>query len=271
LATELRILILFQMTDLQSLHSLIRASPSYYASFLKVGRKKVLTHLALRNMDERLHVDALAAVRSARYYESPFGPAYYSDTATYRTTDFIEEYGRARGNIANSNSEWSLCRNLIEGIELCNLHEAVKRVANDYCFFIAPSIQNNQSLDLSKMEQLRLYRSIYRFQVYCNFFNNNAIVGPDVGTDRQQSRHPIRHFLPSFSPWEVLEMACVWYYLSKRWLSVAQDISNAASKKQDKLNVSNQKEEKVAALNLDSCNSLDNGYCKLASSSPLRS
>lgn len=77
--------------------------------------------------------------------------------------------------------------------------------------------QEQQTLSLSPMEELRLYRAIYRFQVYCTLFGSGR--ASDSLTDQHE------RFLASFPPWEVLEMACVWYYLVCRWASIMKDLS----------------------------------------------
>lgn len=221
---ELRVHILLELTDLASLRSLVRASPSYHLSYLNVGRNKVLSRLTLPQVDHRLLPEALAAVRSGRIYDNrpPYRPHEVE-----RAAAFLGEYAQARGDNAHSNPESLLCRSVTEKLDLVQLHNAVKNLIAEYCLSIASKMpQEEQSLRLSPMEELRLYRAICRFQIYCNFFGHNPFLDAvPTGDTFAPVRHPVNQFLPSFSPWEVMEIACVWHWLTKRWASFIREVS----------------------------------------------
>lgn len=224
LPPELRIQILLELTDWRSLRSLARASPSYHASYLEAGREKILCHVALSHqLDPRIHADAFAAVRSGRFYERRFS----TNREGERAIAFLDEYGHARGNSAHSNSEWLSCRSMTEATDLIHLHEAVKYVAAEYSLAAASKMrQGQQPMVLSQMEELRLHRAIYRFQIYCNFFGNNPCMPQiDAWGGWARAHHPIKRFLPSFPPWEVVEIGCVWQYLMKRWPFIVKELS----------------------------------------------
>lgn len=48
---------------------MVLASPLYHATYVEKAREQVLCHVALQQIDHRLHPDALAAVRSASFYD----------------------------------------------------------------------------------------------------------------------------------------------------------------------------------------------------------
>jgi hypothetical protein len=83
------------LADVASLRSSIRASPSYIASYLNAGREKVFCRLALQQLDYPLRADALAAVRSARFYDKGAKEYQLPSIEAKRACMFIEEYGRA--------------------------------------------------------------------------------------------------------------------------------------------------------------------------------
>ncbi|KAF7510609.1 hypothetical protein GJ744_006221 [Endocarpon pusillum] len=239
LPAELRIQILLALTDLASLRSLIRASPSYHASYRKAGRQKVLAHIAFQQLDRRLWPDALAAVRTARFHEPP--SEYHRvherwHLEAQRATTFIDEYSEVRSDGPNSNAdpEWLSCRTLTEAVELLNLVEAVKYVVADYSRFVASNMTvttlAQPVLNLSHMEQFRIYRAMYRFQIYCHFFGDNPVLVQPGYHDVTKGQHPSKRFLPSFAPWEILEMACIWHYLSSRWASIIHEVSDVKTK-----------------------------------------
>jgi hypothetical protein len=228
LPSELRIEILLAITDLASLRSLIHASPSYHASYLGATRKKVLGQIALQQLDYRLRVDALAAVRSGWFRDGRIKELQGHHLEGEKLTSFLNDYGRARGDIYCANSEWLLFRTTDEAITLIHLNNAVKRLAEEYCDSIADKMpQTEQHLDLSQMEKLRLYRAIYRFQTYCNFFSRRI-----HGEDRvRRVQHPIQRFFPSFPPWEVVEIACVWHYVLRRWGAIIREVTDTKLKR----------------------------------------
>jgi hypothetical protein len=87
----------------------------------------------------------------------------------------LNDYALARVEAAHPQSEWLFCSSATEAVELLHLHEKVKRVAGDYCQSVASKMcqeneQQQQQQNFSQIEQLRLHRGIYRFQMYCNFF-----------------------------------------------------------------------------------------------------
>lgn len=186
------------------------------------AREEVLCHVALQQIDHQLRPDALAAVRSANFYEvhrhKPQG-----------LFAFLKQYGLSRGPIAHSDSEWLTCRGGTEAIDLIHLYKSITRVAADYCVSIATKMQQGEPvLNLAHVEQLRLYRAIYRFQIYCNFFGSDLrLAAPDGGDRRTRFEDdPAMKFLHSFPPWEVEEMACIWHYLKSRWASILREVSH---------------------------------------------
>jgi hypothetical protein len=225
LLPELRIQILFLLTDFASLRSLIRASPSYHASYREAGREKVLGHVALCHLDARLHADALAAVRTRRFYEVRYDTSREGERANV----FLDGYDRARDDGTHTKSEWLSCRSITEAIDLIHLNEAVKFVAVEYCLSVASIMaEGPQPTILSQMEELRLHRALYRFQIYSNFFGVNPYMAPKSSwRGRTNPPHPYKRFLASFPPWEILEMACVWQYLMQRWANLVKEISYA--------------------------------------------
>ncbi len=229
LPAELRIQILLELKDLFSLRSLVYASPSYHASYIKVGREKVLSRLALQqHPDHVLDADALATARSAKFYDKITRGLGRPGLEADRANAFLDEYGRARGDNVQLKSKWLSHLGITETIDLIHLHRSVKRVTSEYCVYIGCKMKPKQRpLRLSQMEEIRLHRAIYRFQIYCNLFGHNPFLPPtNVGDNETMNKHPIRQFLPSFPPWEVLEIACVWHFLVRRWARVIREGSD---------------------------------------------
>ena len=193
----------------------------------------VLRHVALQQLDYRLRADALAAVRSATFNESHARAAHSYHSAAKLTCAFLDEYARSRGDSTHPSPEWSACRDIAEAIDLVHLEEAVRHVTNDYCLSIASKMpQEQQSLNLSAIEEIRIKRAIYRFQTYCNLFVHNDILPEPEYSDLQ---HPANRYLPSFPPWEILEIACIWHYSLTRWASILREMSDSERKTEEQL------------------------------------
>lgn len=163
-------------------------------------------------MDYWLRPDALAIVRSARHFR-----LHRCDDAD-AVLAFVTDYGRAREELASSeprsDSDWLSCRDIVEAVEVIKSNEAIELVANDYCLFVATQLpQAKPVTNLSEREHRRLYRSLYRYQVWCNFMGPQGVWTPP------------NKYLPTFPPWEIQEMVCVWQYLMKRWRVVFREIS----------------------------------------------
>ncbi|ERF77059.1 hypothetical protein EPUS_09082 [Endocarpon pusillum Z07020] len=213
---ELRIHIL-ESLDFVSLRSLVRASPSYHATYLNVGREGVLSHIAVQQLDPRIRAHALAAVRSATFYETR-----RQLVEVKRTLTFFDDHNRARTDSADSSSGWLSFRSMAEVLDLIHLHETVKHLVFQYCLSITSIMpQGQQPFNLSQMEELRLHRAMYRFWVYCNFFGNNPpMFEQSLLPHGARDQHPRMRFLPSMPTWEVVEMACIWQYFYRLWAFV---------------------------------------------------
>jgi hypothetical protein len=200
----------------------VHASPLYHATYVEEARQQVLCHLALQQLDYRLRPDALAAVRAARHYE-------VHDENPDNVIAFLNQYGRARETATHSASGWLSCRTIAEAIDLLHLHEAVKRIADNYYLSIAtkmPQEENEQQLKLPQLELLRIYRGIYRFQLYCNMFVKHKPDGRECFRTSRRIAPPSSYFLPAFPPWEVQEIAGMWQYINRRWASILREVSD---------------------------------------------
>jgi hypothetical protein len=221
---ELKIRIMLFLPDVASLRSLISASPSYHATYAAGARQRILNHLVIQQLDHRLYVDAVSAVRSKDFY-------LHGKRDPSEVVAFLDEYSRARKSPHSSSiiADWLLenekCRNFEEVIALCLLHTKVSRIIDDYIYSTSPWQKN--SAPLSELERIRLYRAICRYQIYCNLFGTGQKMNetPPPVDDWGFDTSACERFLPSFLPWEVQEIACICEYLSTRWASLLRESS----------------------------------------------
>jgi hypothetical protein len=214
-------------SGLTSLRSLILASPFYHATYAAEARHEILTRVALRQLDYRLRVDSLAAVRSTEFYCS-------QKRVPSEVIAFIDEYSRAKGapRLSLILPDWLLFSkkfgSISEATALVLLRMSVKHIASEYCRSI-PQWQTD-SVPLSELEQVRLSRAIYRFQIYCNLFGvKEDMETTDLtGMTRTEKYDAFHNFLPRFPPWEVQEIACIWRYFNGHWGCLLREVSEGA-------------------------------------------
>jgi hypothetical protein len=223
---ELKIRIMLFLPDVASLRSLILASPSHHATYLAGARQEVLKHLVIKQLDDRLLVDALAAVRSSDFY-------IHGKRDTEDVGVFIDDYSLARENppsssvLANGLFENGKVSSLEEAILLCLLNIKVSRLIDDY-LRSTPRLQC-VSVPLSEWERIRLYRAICRYQIYCNLFGSHQKMASDTlrrpRAGRPWNWDPSSYFVSHFLPWELQEVGCICEYLATRWAFILRECS----------------------------------------------
>ncbi len=90
---------------------------------------------------------------------------------------------------------------------------------------LANETEDSQSYEpLSRMEEIRLMRALYRFQLCCNLYGIGC-----YGTSRQpvlgfQALDILRDFVCIFEPWEVEEIACIYTLAKEKYDQIFRNI-----------------------------------------------
>jgi hypothetical protein len=119
---------------------------------------------------------------------------------------------------------------------LSRLQDVVAKITFDFCettLSIHPvtgeRIQSHG--DLSPNEKRRIYRALYRFELYRALFTEPVgIFLPLEDHCYFDSRAKIFNFLSIFKVWEVEELACVRDYIVRRHTEIIQDSSSELPK-----------------------------------------
>lgn len=221
LPAELRTRLLSSMPDLQTLASLIHASPIYYAQY-RLDRKPLLSQILLTEIGEDGFVDVYAAFKSR---PSKIGPRRGPNT---NVTDFLASYKQWRSSISQKPPP-----------ELCSLGDlrwmtwfytsTVKPLA---AHFFSWALANLDSVPakskaqhpgaaegLTRTEKKRLLRALYRFEIFCHLFGGaqcESYIGMTV----------VRIFFSDmdFQPWEVEEMCCVYTFVKETFQETINDV-----------------------------------------------
>lgn len=241
LPAELRLRVLSNMPDLESLGSLIHASPVYLAQY-RLDRESILSCFLDADMGREVLIDAIAAFRSQ---PSKAGPLTRPNS---NVTDFLDLYGwwrYTRSPIAMLNSvsladlRWIMCNHM------STVRPLASQVINMTFTFLTSAAVYVESWrareesrasgpanvwpDLvSRTERTRILRALYRLQIFCNLF----------GGQQYQSFtcEEIQHmFFCQYDAWEVEEMNCVSEWIHEEWLNIVVAAGWDWSKLEDSL------------------------------------
>ena len=216
LPVEIQSAILLSIQDIASLKTLTRASPVYHTAY-RSQRPQVLERILFNSIHPDVLYDAFFSINSSKTLTNDL-----KNRAT-RVKKFLLEYDESR-------DKWTRPEHLdLESAsKLAQLHIRVQHVTKDLCqtASLSHSFPGNQTEDcgqLSSNECRRLYRALYRFEMFCNLFRNwknspddgdlsDASSASDDSTSELDSTEKSSWFLSLFKPWEVEEIACVRDY-----------------------------------------------------------
>jgi hypothetical protein len=229
LPAELRDNILLHIPDLPTLRSLVRASPTMHAQY-RSNRDTLLRACLAREMDG-CFVDAYACVKS-RVRE--IGRVRTDE----KIADFLGGYGAWLSGPSpppNMKSlESSLCR------WLAAFHVSVIRpLGRRYAVWALANLERARTTSsggqeaaepeakaapdpqptLSRSEEIRIFRSLYRFETFCHLFGRNK--GRRPGAFREEEINEM--FLCLFDPWEAEAIGCIDLFMRDKY----KDIFNA--------------------------------------------
>ncbi|KAG8156539.1 hypothetical protein KVR01_013643 [Diaporthe batatas] len=234
LPVELRLHILENMPDLETLSSLIHASPVYFAQY-RSNRKQLLFRCLQHDLGRELLVEAYAAFKSRPF---KIGPRVVIQRDI---TDFVDLYGawRCSGDLATMLKSMSLAdvrwlawfhtltvKPLAAQFStwaLTNLESAAAKATEDQRMQAeSASLKETPTCNtwpsgLSVTEQRRILRAFYRFEIFCNLFMGDR--------DELFAHVEIAHvFFPQFGSWEIEEIDCVYMWIKERYGEVVTEI-----------------------------------------------
>ncbi|KAI0538974.1 hypothetical protein GGR58DRAFT_512654 [Xylaria digitata] len=217
LPAELRIQILSSMPDLETLCSIIHASPTMHTQYL-YARHEILSTCLDREFDG-FYVDAYANVRSRPI---DLGWAQFNNTIT----DFLgsyqlwlaapNSYPGAR-SLPPSRVRWmaafhiSVTRPLARRLVFCGLENLRGDV---------PSAAHVHDIELSRSEEIRTFRALYRHETYHHLFGQH--MGYRGGGFEYHDINEI--FFGLFDPWENEAIGCVDNFLRQQWGDIFDEV-----------------------------------------------
>lgn len=219
LPPEIRLHVL-SMLDLDGLNALVHASPVYHEQYLLYRR--FLLEQCLQTTLGGVYVDACAAYRTA-------SPDFFKTRTRDAVEHFLESYHEQRSSAECSIYDEKLAGN--EPLEMAVFHATIVRpLTRCYTSRALANVasENRKPQDetpVSKTEERRLMRAMYRFQLCCNLFG--------VGSHEYTSQQPsldlgcvdiLSLFFSQLAPWEVEEIGCIYTFAQEKYNQIFNNI-----------------------------------------------
>ncbi|KAI9775097.1 MAG: hypothetical protein M1839_001449 [Geoglossum umbratile] len=202
LPPELQYQILAEL-ELSQLSALVHASSVFYRDY-RCNCKSMLTNCLQVTLRD-VAVNACAVLRSSPV---KFGEAWTHD----KVMQFLDSYQDQRASAHKSQFTKHLTAD--EAIRIAAFHSSIvmplaSRYVNGVMITILKdSIKFRDYGPLSKTEETRVFRALYRFQLCCNLFGE-ARSNYSSGHYEFPVMDILKLFLGLFEPWEVQEIACI--------------------------------------------------------------
>lgn len=203
--------------ELKDLSALVHASPVFHQQYL-LDRRSLLCK-CLDTTLRSVTIDAYTVYRS--------GLADFSDTRTREgVTQFLKLYQDRR-----SSTRYSILTERLTEDEAVDmvvfLSSVIKPLARHYTDWALSNLANetkgSQSRELlSRTEETRLMRALYRFQLCCNLFGKGS--HEPFRQPSFQSVDILKIFICIFEPWEVEEIACIYTFAKDKYDQIFRDI-----------------------------------------------
>ena len=216
LPVEIKIIILSHTPDLSSLSNILHASPSYYRAYCG-AREEVLHAMTIHTLQEHQIglLDPWTAVHGLQ-------PAYDTSCRVEIVKERLNKY--AQGSMDGSR------RRLApeDSLAIMSLHEKFSVLISNYCKNKFSRNPLSGSLDddpvpPSQLELHRLYKALWRFKIYSNFFgplsmHDIAPPDPTISEDEIACK-----FFGLFPMYEVEELACLQKYARDYYYSLSAE------------------------------------------------
>ena len=237
--------LLLSMLELDELSALVHASAIFHQQYL-LDRRFLLCK-CLETTLRSITVDACTVYQA--------GLADFSRTRTReKITQFLKSYDGQRSSTRYSIFVESLTED--EAVAVVAFHSSVvKPLVRQYTDWalinLADVTKNSQSNTLSKTEETRLLRGLYRFQLCCNLFGADTHRRYIEPMFTIESVDILKAFFCLFEPWEVEEIACIYTFSKDKYDEIFHNIYWDVHPKNPKFDDQGRPPTPDGAFNLD--------------------
>ncbi|RMJ06421.1 hypothetical protein CDV36_013981 [Fusarium kuroshium] len=211
---------LLTILDLSSLRNMVHASPVYYRQYV-LERRSVLS-LCLERTLGRTVLDAYWVYRTSRSSKFP------SITNDETISNFRQAYMRQQASSSYSILRKSITENLAVGMAAFH-YSTIDPILQLYIPHVLEALAEGtggivDQESLSQVEQARLIRGLYRFQLCCNLFTMANF--PESSTLNRNGRKMriLTDYISLLEPWEIEEMGCIYSFANERFERVFEAV-----------------------------------------------
>ncbi|KAL2687369.1 hypothetical protein Neosp_004929 [[Neocosmospora] mangrovei] len=198
--------------DLSSLRNMVHASPVFYRQYV-LERRSVLSLCLERTLGKTV-LDAYWVYQTTKSSKFP------SITNDETISNFRQAYMHQQASGSYSILRKSITENLAVGIAAFH-YSTVDPIIQLYIPHTLEALAEETSgtVDqepLSQVEQARLIRGLYRFQLCCNLFTMANF--PESSTLRRNGKtmRILTDYISLLEPWEIEEMVCIYSFAGEQ-------------------------------------------------------
>lgn len=211
---EIQVMVMSQIPDIESLCNITRASPVYHAAY-REARQDIFQSITVTTLDTVGigMLDPWTATQTPQLnLDSPNRDRIISDTLHYLGWQFPRDIDTRR-------------LGLDESLAILRLHRKFSDIVYEYCkqqFSLNPlSGESQKSSPATKTELCRIYRALYRYELYSRLFGRGRDIEQHLMATipTEYDENDIRYmFLSLFPIHEVEEIACIHKFASDLYL-----------------------------------------------------
>lgn len=219
LPSELRRQILFYL-DYESLRMLVHISPVFHAQYL-LDRKKFLSSCLAETLGS-VAVDAWGAHRSQHV------PFPREDKIA-----FLDSFDQNRRNIRGFDLFRATSHDQVDEMVKFYL-KVIKPLVISFTDWAGPHLPTafehaRHREPLSKSEKIRIFRALYRYQMYTNVFGHSRPTAARITIPSAEIMH---YFLGLFEPWEVEELYCIQIFFKDKYKGISEAMNRARKERE---------------------------------------
>jgi hypothetical protein len=221
LSVELKVNILESISDITSLHALVRASPHFHKVYYH--RRKFILWRVLFNQFE--HYDPVILSEALAAHQA--SQITWDDSCQRRNDlmEFLAGYKNrlqtsiipTRGNLEADTLAAIARRQLL-------MNQLASQFARSRLSFDPVTGEKVEAYEpLSHTEAVRIQRALYRYELFSSIFPPNPWRDHRFLSDPLDAQEKAHHLLSLYQPWEVEEMVCVHDYLMDVYRQILRD------------------------------------------------
>lgn len=256
LPAELRTQLLLSMPDLPTLRALIHASPTMHTQY-RYDRDHVLWTCLERELSGFL-IDAYANMMS-RVCELG------SPRTDEKVTSFLDTYrGWLSGasplpdlqSIDSGYIHWMAAYHISVACPLARMYSswALDNIKEKISSSVArngtetlPIAHDSRGVNLSRSEEIRIFRALYRYETYHHLFGRNK--GRRHGGFRHHEINEI--FFSEFAPWEAEAVGCVDIFIRQKYKNIFSDVKEDLHPQNARFRLENETFNPEGSFNLE--------------------